>query len=75
MPQGKFIDPLQTLDHVEFKSHIEPICRNCKFWEKYDSEFGRCDNADVKEYWSYNESQRPMFPPDFGCIHFEAKDV
>ncbi len=54
--------------------YVTMLCRNCKFWQNYNSEFGKCNNLDVNEYWSYNEGQRPMFPPDFGCIHFEVKN-
>jgi hypothetical protein len=59
-----------------------PLCRNCRFWgERYawkDDEHGECMKigyAPTEGLAFLSEPCRLFTKPDFGCIHFEVKDV
>lgn len=70
--------------HLWTAPNIEPRCKNCRFWQKWeDGRDADCtkfeDDYDLyKERgdWaraSYSDSHIHT-GPNFGCIHFEVKD-
>ena len=74
--------------HITHHPSLDPRCRNCRFWDNWNDldkkrmDTGLCDMfVDDGEFekrtdWavSYWDS-RIRTGPDFGCIHFEVKDV
>jgi hypothetical protein len=59
---------------------IEPICYNCRFWERAEwhkgGNFGYCQNKALNEIIDSELGDGIECPvrEDFGCNHFEVKD-